>query len=107
MIGFVQGFAGVVLATTQLATNVRRYSVQPLFGIKLRIYSPFLVSVKVYVSSVIFTVVSLSKTLLVGLKRKISTLSEPSTAVQLQTALLAVTGHVTFAKLIFAPPAAA
>lgn len=106
MTGFVQGLAGVTTATTPLATKVRRYSVHQLFGIKFTIYSPFLVRVNSYFSSDIFTLASLSNTWLVGFQRKISTLSDPSIAVQLQTALFAVIGHVTFAKLIFAPAAA-
>ena len=87
MIGFVQGLTGVGVATTPLAVKVRRYSVHQLFGIKLTIYSPFLVRVNSYFSSDIFTLASLSNTWLVGFQRKISTLSDPSIAVQLQTAL--------------------
>jgi hypothetical protein len=49
------------------------------------------------------TLVSLSNKELVGFQRKISTLSDPSTAVHLNVALLLVIVWVIFAKLIFAP----
>jgi hypothetical protein len=74
------GFCQVGAVPIQLIFSVWCISVPQLSGINLKICSPLVVVERVYFSVFIFTVASLTKLLLDGLCKNISTESLPSTA---------------------------